>query len=158
MLKLEKQEQKSLVIELLEKGEAIAFAEYRGHRVDIKQMAVKERPDLKEERVIVTHSIEFAGTGEQVAMAEFMPPGTRAADVKPPLIPGDRCAVATSCANRASAASALPVRAFSTFTCRSRSTAEDTAVRPSAIIPVVRPVRAKPACWMDSPASRIVEL
>lgn len=93
MLKLEKQEQKSLVLELLEKGEAIAFAEYRGHRVDIKQMAVKERPDLKEERVIVTHSVEFAGTGEQVAMAEFMPPGTRATDVKPPLTPGDRCAV-----------------------------------------------------------------
>jgi len=93
MIKLEKIEQQKLARELLEKGEVIALAEYRGFRTDQKKMALKERPDIKEDRVIVTHSVELAGSGEQIACAEFMPSGTRPEDCKAPLNQGDRCLV-----------------------------------------------------------------
>lgn len=91
MIKLEKKEHVALAVAALEKGEALMLGEYRGFRVDTKEMAVKERPDLKEKRVIVAHSFEAAGSGEQIAVVEWMPPGTRAEDIKAAMQAGDRC-------------------------------------------------------------------
>jgi len=80
-MKLEKKEHIAQVVALLEKGEAVMIGEYRGFRIDEKQQAVKERPDLKETRIIVAHSFE-SSNGEQIICAEWMPPGTRKEDIK----------------------------------------------------------------------------
>jgi len=89
-MNLVKKEHIAQVVALLEKGEAVMIGEYRGHRVDEKEQAVKERPDLKEKRIIVAHSFETAA-GEQIICAEWMPSGTRKEDVKPALQKGDFC-------------------------------------------------------------------
>jgi len=91
-MQLSKKEHIAQVVALLEKGEAVMIGEYRGYRIDEKSMAVKERPDLKENRIIVAHSFESA-LGEQIICAEWMPPATRKEDVKPTLQKGDSCIV-----------------------------------------------------------------
>jgi len=91
MLKLDKKEHIAAIVANLERGEAVMFGEYRGYRIDSKEMAVKERPDLKENRIIVAHSFEAAGSGEQLACIEWLPPGTRKEDVKVTMQQGDRC-------------------------------------------------------------------
>jgi len=93
MIKLEKKEHAAQAVSELENGGVIALAEYRSFKSEKKEMSVKERPDLKEMRVICTHSIELAGTGEQMALTEWMPAGTRLEDCKPTQQPGDRVLV-----------------------------------------------------------------
>lgn len=87
-MKIDKKEHIAQIMDSLLKGEAVMIGEYRGHRVDTKQMSIKERPEIKENRVIVAHSFESA-TGEQIICAEWMPPGTRAEDIKPQMQKGD---------------------------------------------------------------------
>jgi len=90
MLKLEKKDHQAQAIAALERGETVMFGEYRQYRIDEKEMAVKERPDLKEKRLIVTHSFEAAGSGEQIACTEWLPPGSRREDIKVSFNAGDR--------------------------------------------------------------------
>jgi len=95
-IKLEKADHKTQALTLLEAGEFCALGVYRGYRVDVKEMAVKERPDLKESRVIVTHSFEAAGSHEQIPCTEFMPPGTRKEDIKVQMQDGEACILTVS--------------------------------------------------------------
>jgi len=81
MTKLEKQGHVKQAIDLLNLGECIIIGEYRGIRVDEREFADKQNPAVKVLRVIVTHSFESA-LGEQMPCIEYMPPGTKKADVK----------------------------------------------------------------------------
>lgn len=89
-MKIEKKEHMQQVIDSLQAGEAIMIGEYRGHRVDVKMMSVKERPEIKETRIIVAHSFESA-VGEQIICAEWTPPGTRPEDIKIKMQKGEIC-------------------------------------------------------------------
>jgi len=64
----------ALVIERLNKGEAVCVAEYRNTRVDKISFANKQTPSVKDERIILRHGLEM-GTA-QIMCVEWTPPGT----------------------------------------------------------------------------------
>jgi len=81
-MKIETKEHIEQALVALNKGEVICIGEYRGYKIDTRSMAVRERPDLKEDRVILSHAVEMAGSGQQVPCTEWMPPGTKESDIK----------------------------------------------------------------------------
>jgi len=70
----------ALVIERLNKGEAVCVAEYRSTRIDKLSFASKQNPSQKEERIILRHGLEMGSA--QIMCVEWTPAGTTEAGIK----------------------------------------------------------------------------
>jgi len=81
-----------LLLERLNKGEAVLLAEYRSTRVDKLSFASKQNPSQKEERVILRHGLEMGNA--QVTCVEWTPQGTTPDSIRMTLKKGQLVLVA----------------------------------------------------------------
>lgn len=69
-----------VLLDRLNKGEALVCAEYRSTRIDSINVSNKANPSQKEPRIILRHGLEAGNS--QLTCVEWTPPGTTAESIK----------------------------------------------------------------------------